>query len=120
MVCKKGPNNKAADALSRQQHQDHITAISFSRPKWLEIIVEAYQQDPVMKQLLVELYVTGSNDKGFSLHEGLIKYKGKIWLGNHKEAHQAIFAALHDSGLGGHSGMAATYNKLELSLLGLG
>ena len=35
MVCKKGPDNKAADALSRQQHQDHITAISVSRPKWL-------------------------------------------------------------------------------------
>jgi len=45
--------------------------------------------------------------------DGIIKYKGKIWLGNHKEAHQAVLLALHASGLGGNSGITATYHKVK-------
>lgn len=82
-------------------------------PKWLEIVIEGYQQDDSSKQLLSELALTGSNDKGFSLIDGVIRYKGRIWLGQHKEAHQAILLALHSSGLGGHSGITATYQKIK-------
>jgi hypothetical protein len=70
-------------------------------------------QDSSTKQLLTELSISGSNDKGFSLHNGLIRYKGRIWLGNHTDAHQAILLALHDSGIGGHSGISATYSKIK-------
>ena len=87
LIYKKGLDNRAADALSRKHHPEQLYAISTSKPKWLEIIVEAYQKDPPTKQLLTELSLTQSNDKGFSLQDGLIKYKGKIWLGNHQEAH---------------------------------
>lgn len=45
ILYKKGVENKAADALSRRQSHEEIHAISVSRPKWLEIIVEGYQQD---------------------------------------------------------------------------
>lgn len=37
---KKGLENKAADALSRKTSHSEICAISASKPKWLEIIVE--------------------------------------------------------------------------------
>jgi len=53
----------------------------------LEIIVEGYQQDPQAQQLLTELSVVTPNDKGYALVDGIIKHKGRIWLGNHKEAH---------------------------------
>jgi hypothetical protein len=36
-----------------------------------------------------------------------------VWLGNNEEAHTAIMLALHSSGLGGHSGVTATYNKIK-------
>jgi hypothetical protein len=36
-----------------------------------------------------------------------------VWLGHHKEAQQAILMALHDSGIGGHSGVKATYYKVK-------
>lgn len=84
--------NKAADALSRKQIHEEVFVVSSSKPRWLEIIVEGYHQDNPTKQLLTELSLIGTNDKGFSLVEGLIKYKGKIWLGNNTEAHQALFA----------------------------
>jgi hypothetical protein len=87
LIYKKGPENKAADALSRQLHENQLNAISISKPRWIEIIVEGYQEDPMAKQLLTGLSITSSNDKGFSLVDGLIRHKGRILLGNHQEAH---------------------------------
>lgn len=57
--------------------------------------------------------VTGSNVKGFTLKDGLIRYKGRIWLGQYTDAHQEILTAMHDTSLGGHSGVTATYNKIK-------
>jgi hypothetical protein len=114
VIYKKGLDNKVADALSRKTVHHQTYALSTVKPRWLEIIVEGYQQDPETKQLLTELCITRSNAKGFTLTDGIIKYKGRIWLGNHTEAHQAILATLHDSGLGGHSGVEATYNKVKV------
>jgi hypothetical protein len=113
IVYKKGLDNKAADALSRKVIYDETHAISVNTPRWLEIIEEGYTQDEQTKLLLTELSVSGSNDKGFSLKDGLIRYKGKVWLGSHGGAHKAILVALHNSGLGGHCGIAATYNKVK-------
>lgn len=113
IVYKKGMDNKVADALSRQPDSPQAHAISASTPRWLEIVVEGYQQDADTKQLLSELAVSRANEKGFSLKDGLIRYKGRIWLGNHVEAHQAVLLALHSSGLGGHSGINATYHKIK-------
>ncbi|WVZ77328.1 LOW QUALITY PROTEIN: hypothetical protein U9M48_025207 [Paspalum notatum var. saurae] len=112
---KPGMHNRVADALSRKVHgsSDTVLAISGSTPRWLEIIMEGYQQDPQTKELLTELSLTGSNGKGFSLVDGVIRFKGRIWLGSHKEAHQAVLLALHSSGLGGHSGVTATYQKIK-------
>lgn len=63
IVYKQGSRNKAADALSRKQSHDEVYAMSSSTPKWLEIIIEGYQQDDSTKKLLSELSVMGSNDK---------------------------------------------------------
>ena len=113
IVYKKGLENKAADALSRQAEPSTVAAISTSTPRWLEIIVEGYTKDDQTKQLFTELSITGSNDKGFTLSDGLIKYKNRIWLGNHTEAHRVVLLALHSSGLGGHSGITTTYHKVR-------
>jgi hypothetical protein len=90
-----------------------MLAISVSTPKWLEIVLEGYHQDEDSKKLLAELALTQSNDKGFALVDGVIRYKNKIWLGNHKEARNAILLALHSSGLGSHNGITATYQKVK-------
>jgi hypothetical protein len=45
----------------------------------------------------------------YSLHQGLIHYKGRVWLGNNLSLQQQILSALHNSALGGHSGFLITY-----------
>lgn len=117
LVYKKGLENKVVDALSRQVDQSELLALSSCQPKWLETIIEGYQQDPKAKELLTELSLTGSNDKGFTLVDGVIKHNNRIWLGANVEAHKAILLALHSSGIGGHSGVTARYQKIKALFL---
>lgn len=78
MVYKKGKENKVVDALSRKVSHDEVHALSSTKPRWLETIIEGYQQDEHTKELLAELSISVHNDKGFSLVAGLIRYKGGI------------------------------------------
>jgi hypothetical protein len=87
--------------------------VSAAQPKWLESILDSYQQDAHAQKLLTELALTGSNEHGYSLQEGVIIYKGRIWLGANGEAHKAILLSLHGSALGGHSGIQGTYHKIK-------
>jgi len=65
------------------------------------------------KQLLTELAMTGDNGKGYTLKKGVIRFKGRVWIGNNSIAQRDILIALHDSGVGGHSGIAATYARVK-------
>ena len=104
VVYKKGKENTAADSLSRVPESATLHSMTFGTPQWLETVGEGYLQDPQAKELLSELSLTGSNDKGFQLVQGIIKHHDRVWLGGNKEAHQVIMLSLHASGVGGHSG----------------
>lgn len=47
------------------------------------------------------------------MQNGLIRYKGRIWIGNNKLAQQYILQSFHNSGVGGHSGINATYHRVK-------
>lgn len=88
-------------------------AISISVPRWLEVIQEWYEKDAQAKELLAQLSIDPKGVGDFALVDGVIQHQGRIWLGNHQEAKQAVLLALHSSGLGGHSGVAATYQRVK-------
>jgi hypothetical protein len=110
---KEGTSNKVADALSRCVETAEVAAMSVNKPRWLEIIVVSENTDPQAKELLAQLSVSSPNANGYALYDGVIKYNNRIWLGNHKEAKDAIMLALHNIGIGGHSGFTTTYNKIR-------
>jgi hypothetical protein len=113
LVYRKGKDNSAADALSRIPTANELHAISLCRPRWLEIIIEGYDKDDKAKTLLQELSIASPNAQGYSLHQGLIRHKDRIRLGHNREAHQAILLSLHDSGVGGDSGILGTYQRIK-------
>jgi len=75
--------------------------------------MQGYQDDELDKQLLTELSVQSPNAKGFSLPDGLIRFKGRVWVGYNKLAQQHVLQAMHNSGVGGHSGFHATYHRIK-------
>jgi hypothetical protein len=77
----------------------------------MEKLHQGYSDDEESKQLLVELSLNKTNEKGFELKDGIIRYKDRIYVGNNELAQQHILQALHASGIGGHSGNQATYHR---------
>jgi hypothetical protein len=91
---KKGIDNNAADALSRV---GHLMNVSVCRPDWVQEVMNSYTTDNDMTTLLQQLLVQSPDDKGYSLEHGIIKWQGQ----------------LHDTPMGGHSGIQATYQRIK-------
>ena len=88
IAYKKGINNAAADALSRcpAPLSYDVYAISESVPTWLERLAAGYPDDATTSQLLQELILSNGSVRDFSLHNGIIKYKDRIWVGGNELA----------------------------------
>lgn len=111
--CKKGINNAVADALSRCENEGEVFAISECVLSWVQKLQEGYLDHPEDKQLYTKLTITGSNQKGYTLQDGIIRYNGRVWVGNNALAQQHILEAMHNSAIGGHSGITATYSRVK-------
>lgn len=111
---KQGKDNRVADALSRSTHAEihELTALSVAQPIWLQEVQDAYALDPKASQLLQELVVQSLSGH-YSLKDGLIYYKSRIWFSNTAALHIKILQAFHSSPLGGHSRIEATYARVK-------
>jgi hypothetical protein len=54
-----------------------IQAVSEAHPVWLQEVLNAYHTDQKAQELLISLAVSSLDDKGYSLHKGIIYYKHK-------------------------------------------
>lgn len=107
---KKGTTNTAADALSQAPHLD-ATLNAITVPLWLQNLQSSYDSNAVAQKMLSLLAL--QNPSGhFSLHQGIIKYKGVIWLGHSPELQTKVTDQLHSSPIGGHSGFLVTYRRV--------
>lgn len=80
---------------------------------WLEIIVKAYDLDAFYKDMVSSLALSHSNNMDFTLADGVLKFKGCIWIPDDREIQHNIISVLHDSAVGGHSGFYATYHRIK-------
>jgi hypothetical protein len=108
---KAGSSNRAADALSCCESKV-VGAISTCAPSWQENLAAGYLENEEDKKLLAALSVPGSHPTGFSLVDGLIRYKSRNWIG-HNDVAQHVLQALHVSGIGGHSDIQGTYHRVK-------
>jgi hypothetical protein len=78
---KKGKENLVADALSRQFPK--LLAISVAKPMWIKDILASYTNDAAVQRLLEQFLVSPpSADSPYSVHVGVLRYKGKLLVGN--------------------------------------
>jgi hypothetical protein len=110
---RKGPNNKATDALSRVGHNFALQSSSMVVPVWLQEGTNAYATDPTAQRLLHELAIVSPNEEGYSLSQGLIRYKKKIWIATNSALQTKIISAFHASAIGGHSRIQATLQRVN-------
>lgn len=73
----------------------------------MERVKLGYADDSQAMQLL-------SNPIGeCTVKDGVIRYQGRVWLGNNVLAQQHVLQAVHSSGVGGHSSFQATYYRIR-------
>jgi hypothetical protein len=66
--------------------------------------MNSYTVDPVAQHLLHELAIISTNDHRYSLHEELIRFKGKVCVGSNTTTQTKIIYAFHSSAIGGTLG----------------
>jgi hypothetical protein len=66
-----------------------------------------------LQLFLQELAIRSPNPQGYSLTDGVIRLKNKIWVGQNFALHTKLIATFHTSALGDHSGIQATYQRVK-------
>lgn len=113
VVYKKGKENCAVDALSRMGHLFAIQAVSETKAQWIQEMLNSYISDSQAQKLLTGLSVHSPDENGYELHQGLIRYQGKVWIAQNSALQTKLISALHSTPVGGHSGISATYHRLK-------
>lgn len=78
IVYKKGKDNVAVDALSRVAHLHALQAVSMVKHDWIQEVLNSYATNSRTQQLLSQLAITSPNSTGYSLTDGIIRYKSQI------------------------------------------
>lgn len=105
LCYKRGEENQAADTLSRcpESLNSEVSTISVVVLVWLEEITKGCEGDEVTQSILAKIG---------QLKDGLLHYRGMLWVGNNKTTQNFIMVALHASAIGGHSGFQVTYARI--------
>jgi hypothetical protein len=82
--------------------------ISTVTPNWLQTVQNTYDNDEFAQGLLSKLVLSDSSVPNYTLHNGILKYKNRVWVGSDTTVHNQIISSLHDSHVGGHSGIPVT------------
>lgn len=111
---RKGKENVVVDALSRRDDPESQCAIvTLIKPAWVDEIQDSYIGDPLVPQMITGSLSFPYNLSLYMYKEGLIRYKGKLYVGSGVDLRRRIIAFIHTSSFGGHSGAAVTHSKIS-------
>jgi hypothetical protein len=112
--CKKGSDNRIADALSRREGWESnpsILLLSIPAAVWVEEIKLHYQLDDSLKQILEKWNSNTLDPMKYSMHESLLLYKGRILLGDNQQLKSQVLRYIHYDPIAGHSRFERTMQR---------
>jgi hypothetical protein len=116
---KRGKENRVADALSRQHDVSlvaedfSLSLISFPTPAWIPELQASYQHDPQTSSILEALQNGLSAPPGYSLQQGLLLYKGRLWIVKGSSFQFQLLDYIHANPSFGHSGFHKTVHRAK-------
>lgn len=118
---KSGAENRVADALSRQHEgleegalhsQGLLMVISMVTPTWTNEIVQSYTDDPFVQEVLTVLSVDSHGPNLWYYSMGVLRRKGKVYVGSNGSLRNQLISNFHDTPLGGNSGQLGTLKRV--------
>ena len=98
IVYRSGSDNRVADALSRHPSPLAVCASVCSLvPSWILGVLASYRQDSFATSLLTKLSVDSMAVPHYSLQSGLLRYKGRVWIGDDPALQQQLISQFHSS-----------------------
>ena len=76
-------------------------------------VSESCNGDDKIKELLTTLAIDSSSSPDYSYHQGIVRYKGRVYIGVTTELRRQLISCMHDSAVGGHSSNLGTYARLK-------
>lgn len=64
-------------------------------------------------KLIADLTANPSPVSSFTLTDGILRHKGRVWMASNSLAQQHVIQAMHSSGIGGYSGFQASYYRIR-------
>jgi hypothetical protein len=108
---KKGSENAVANALSRRVQE--LSAISSAIPAWISDIENSYISDEAYTTIIQQILVNPDVVPHYSVHAGILRYKGRVCIGTNTDLRTKIISSLHSSTIRGHSGVRATHQRIK-------
>uniref|UniRef100_M1BR37 Retrotransposon protein n=1 Tax=Solanum tuberosum TaxID=4113 RepID=M1BR37_SOLTU len=120
---KKRTKNRVVDALSRQFEngdtpgsnqpiERQLLALSVVEPKWMLEISSSYEGDAHVEAMIAEVTTDQMRPHLYQYSSGVLKKKGKLFIGGTGELRHQLISIFHDSPVGGHPGQLGTFRKL--------
>ncbi|GKV27572.1 hypothetical protein SLEP1_g36732 [Rubroshorea leprosula] len=112
---KKGKENVVVDALSRvSSNQLMQMAVFRILPGIYEEVRLSWEVDPVRREICNKLQQGSLKDSAYTWSEGQLRRKGRLVVGNNAALRRKLIHLVHDSAMGGHSGIQASIKRLVL------
>lgn len=113
VIYKSGKDNVVADALSRVQGAEILClALSVVSSDLSSLIQASYLLDNTLVTIIEQLQHHASVGQ-YSMHDALLRKKGKLLVGTDQNIIMKIISWLHSSPEGGHSGRDITTKKFK-------
>ncbi|KAK4407690.1 Transposon Ty3-G Gag-Pol polyprotein [Sesamum angolense] len=86
--------------------------------KWISKLLgldyeKSYEHDAEFLPIIQAKIVQGATQPSFTLQGGVLRNDNKICVGQGSKLRDKIIGTLHDSAIGGHSGIQGTYQRLK-------
>lgn len=113
---KSGATNVVADALSRAPPPvGQLLILSIPQLDFLHDIKQSLTENLEFQQLTRAIQDHPTTYPDYSLGNGLVLFKGRIWLNNNNSYIHSLISEHHATPLGGHLGISKTTHRLESS-----
>ncbi|KAL2237867.1 UNVERIFIED_CONTAM: Retrovirus-related Pol polyprotein from transposon 17.6 [Sesamum indicum] len=109
---KRRQENRAADALSRGE-QIECSTITVVIPNWVTEVQQSYKNNDELRSILQAKAVQDASYPAYELQGGILRKNRRIYVGKGTRLRDKIINVLHDSAIGGHSGINGTYQRVK-------